>query len=171
MSVGSAISRMLLRVLDVMRRIMQAATVACLAIMVVAITVQVVGRYLLPFPIADAVEISTFAQVWLVLLGAGLACRADALFTVDLLGSRLSPAMERVRRLLVLVAGSVFLGMLLWGSLALLELGARQRAPTLQISMWWIYVSLPIGVSYFWIELAMRCLAPRADATGEGNAR
>ncbi|WP_372424423.1 TRAP transporter small permease [Salinarimonas chemoclinalis] len=165
MSVGSVA----LRALGVLRRLLQAATVACLAIMVLAITVQVVGRYLLPFPIADAVEISTFAQVWLVLLGAGLACRADALFTVDLVGSRLSPALERARRLLVLLAGSVFLGMLFWGSLSLLELGTRQRAPTLRIAMWWIYVSIPIGVAYFWIELAVRCLAPGLDRAGRND--
>ena len=66
--------------------------------------------------------------------------------------------LHRLRGWLILACGSVFLGLLLWGSFSLLGLGLRQRAPTLQIPMIWIYAALPIGFLYFWIELAVRSL-------------
>ena len=131
------------------------AAALCFVVMTGAITLQVLGRYLLPFPIADAVEISSFAQVWLVCLGAGLAVRHGALFTVDLFGGRLGPRMAFVRRVAVALLGFVFIAALFKGSLRLLAFGQFQTAPTLQIPMWIIYMALPIGLAYFAFELAM----------------
>jgi TRAP-type C4-dicarboxylate transport system permease small subunit len=39
--------------------------------MVVAVIVQVLGRYLLPIGIGNAVETAAFAQVWLACIGGG----------------------------------------------------------------------------------------------------
>lgn len=152
------------QVLSALRALFEAACALCFVVMTVSITVQVVGRYVLPFPIADAVEISSFAQVWLVCLGAGLAVRYRALFTVDLIGGRLGAAGHRARRVATAILGAIFVAALLKGSLRLIEFGQFQTAPTLQIPMWIIYLALPIGLVYFLVELVVAALEQAADA-------
>jgi TRAP-type transport system small permease protein len=160
-----------LAVAEMVRRLFEIATFFCLVVMVSSISVQVVGRYVFSFPIADAVEISTFAQVWLVCLGAGLAVRHNALFTVDVFVSSMSDRMRRLRDIGIFVCGSVFLFVLFWGSLSLLKIGTRQVAPTLQFAMWWVYIALPIGFFYFWLELLFRvCLPNDRSRDRQGDA-
>ena len=142
-------------VIELVRRLFELAGALCFVVMTVSITVQVVGRYVLPFQIADATEISSFAQVWLVCLGAGLAVRRRAMFAVDIFGGRLSPPLRVVRQALIAVLGLIFVAALLKGSVRLIEFGQFQTAPTLQIPMWIIYMALPIGLVYFLFELVV----------------
>lgn len=151
------------------RGVFATAAALCFVVMVGSITLQVLGRYVLPFPIADAVEVSSFAQVWLVCLGAGLAVRHRALFTVDLFGGRLSPRLSAARRVAVALLGLVFIAALFKGSLRLIAFGQFQTAPTLGIEMWIIYMALPIGLAYFLFELVVAVFEPPRVAGSGGR--
>ena len=53
--------------------------------MAVAVLIQVVGRYVFNYSIDWAAETATFAQIWMILLAAGLAMRTNLHVSVDAL--------------------------------------------------------------------------------------
>ena len=58
----------------------------------------------------------------------------------------------------LIAAGALwFLGVVVYGSLPLIELGwLFETSPVLQLPMWVIYLSLPLGAAYFALELVAR---------------
>lgn len=142
-----------MRILAILRRAVEFLCAACFIIMVCSITLQVAGRYIFSFRIADFVELSTFLQIWLVCLGSGLAVRYRALFAVDLMASRLSPRAKALQRFVTVVLAGVFVAAMIPGMKKLIAFGMIQTAPTLQFPMWVVYAALPVGLSYFMVEI------------------
>jgi TRAP-type C4-dicarboxylate transport system permease small subunit len=143
------------RLLAALRLTMTVLACALMVYMVVAVAAQVLSRYILSFPIAWASETATMAQIWMVLLGAGIAMRHDKHVGIDLLLNYLPPQVARLLTLLVLVLGLWFLWVVFQGSFRLLRVGAMQRMPALQLPMSWAYLVLPISAAYFALEFAI----------------
>ncbi len=151
-----------------LRALVNVIVVALYGFMCVAILVQVLGRYLFDFSISGAVESATFAQVWMVLLGAGVAMRLNMHNSMDLIARRLSKPVFRA--LLVLSAGAClwFLAITILGSFPLLEIGEFQTSPALQIPMSIPYLAVPIGCAYLALELVLLTIGKwRAGAAPE----
>lgn len=129
-----------------------AMLLALMAYMVGAVLMQVFGRYVFNYSITAAVETATFAQIWMVLLGAGYAMRQRMHVNIDVVIQML-PA-HWARLLLVPVAGLClwFLWVVFVGGVRLLDLGAIQRSPALQIPMTIPYLALPLAAVYFALE-------------------
>ena len=123
--------------------------------MMVAVLVQVAGRYLFNYSIAQASEIATFSQIWLVLLGAGVALAKGQHVAIDILPARLPLPWARAALLLIAAVVLSFLAVLAWGSQPLLRMGEFQTSPALRIQMKYIYLCLPIGAAYMALELLL----------------
>ena len=143
------------RLLGLLRRVVEIVLIGLLAIMLVAVSVQVAGRYVFNYSIPGADEVATFAQIWMVLLGAGYAMRMRLHVSIELVVERLPPLVARA--LLVPVAALClwFLWVVFEGGLLLMEVGAIQTSPSLQLSMDMPYAMLPIGAAYFALETAL----------------
>lgn len=139
-----------------------AVAVACYAYMVVAVTIQVVGRYLLPIQIGNAVETAAFAQVWLAALGAAYALRTGAVFAVDILPSLLPLPLARAVSLLLAAVSLCFLGVMIYGGVLLTQRGFHQTSPTLLLPMWTVFIAIPTGMAVMAIEVVVR-VADRWD--------
>ncbi len=138
-----------------LRRLVDLMLITLLALMVLLILAQVVGRYGFNRSIAGADEAATFAQIWMVLLGSGYAMRARLHVSIELVVERLPPLLARA--LLVPVGGLClwFLWVVFEGGLLLMQVGAWQTSPGLQIPMDIPYAMLPIGAAYFALETAL----------------
>ena len=79
------LGRFLALALKSVRAIMATAVILLFIYMVGAIFAQVIGRYVFNFSIAPAEETATFAQIWMVLLGAGVAMRRNQHVGIDIL--------------------------------------------------------------------------------------
>lgn len=135
-----------------LRHVMAVAVIGLFVIMTVSVLAQVGGRYVFNYSIAWAVETATYAQIWVVLLAGGIAMRHGLHMSVDLV---LSALPRRARQLLAIAIGLAciaFLGVIFTGSFRLLAIGEIQTSPVLGLSMWWIYLAIPIGSVYFAIE-------------------
>ena len=114
---------------------------------------QVLGRYIFNYSIDWAVETATWAQIWIVLLGSGLAMRRGMHVSIDVLAEMLPLQVARVTSVAIAIGCVWFLGVVFYGSLPLIEVGTFQTSPALQYPMWVIYMGLPIGASYFALEV------------------
>lgn len=134
--------------------------VACFVYMIVAVLAQVLGRYVFNYSISWTEETAKFAQIWVVLIGAGITMRRGLHVAVDVLAAMLP--LNLARALMVVVAAGClwFLGIIVYGSLPLIELGWMfETSPVLQVPMWTIYLCLPLGAFYFGIEIVLSVIA------------
>ena len=142
------------RLIAPLRRVVSALVLMFFAYMLLAVLVQVAGRYFV-FPIDWAAETATLAQIWMVLLAAGLAMRDRLHVSVDALVRLLPTTLQRLCALIVAFAGLWFLSLALRGSVDLLLAASIQRTPVLGLPMWLVYLSLPLGLLYFALELLL----------------
>lgn len=136
------------------------------AYMGLAVLIQVVGRYVFNYSIDWAAETATIAQIWMILLAAGLAMRDKLHVSVDALSNVLPAPILRMLTIVIAVPCLWFLWLAIAGSLTLIDIGRIQTSPVLQIPMWIPYLALPIGLSYFGLELVLTLVAKWQDPKG-----
>lgn len=156
------------RIVGVTRRVVSALVVVFFVYMLLAVLVQVVGRYF-AVSIDWAAETATLAQVWMVLLAAGIAMRENLHVRVDVLVNRLPEAVVRVLTLCVTVVCLWFLSLTIMGSLALVEVGRIAVSPVLRLPMWIAYLCLPLGLLYFAMELILALVSPSRKPEGDSG--
>ena len=143
------------RVCLVLRRAVSAIVVVLFSVMLIAVLAQVAGRYFFNFSIAQAAEIATFCQIWLVLLGAGVALARGQHVAIDVLPSQLPLPMARLALIAIALVSAAFLAVLAYGTLPLIKLGQFQTSPALQMPMKYMYACLPVGAIYMMLELVL----------------
>ena len=143
------------RVCLVLRGFVSAIVVVLFVIMLTAVLAQVAGRYFFNFAIAQAAEIATFSQIWLVLLGAGVALARGQHVAIDVLPSQLPLPLARLALIAIAAVSAAFLAVLAYGALPLIKLGQFQTSPALQMPMKYMYACLPVGAIYMMLELVL----------------
>ncbi|MGV2986116.1 TRAP transporter small permease [Vibrio sp. E150_011] len=144
---------MLLKLLNTIRLIIEKTTMILFFIMVTSVIIQVGGRYIFNYSIAWTTELATFSQVWLVILGAGIAVKDKMHAGVDVLIAKLSRRSQVIISYIVLSLCLAFLLITLWGTQQLLVIGSIQTSPALGVSMKYVYMVMPVGLSYIILEL------------------
>ena len=152
-----------------LRKLVAGLVVVFFTYMIVAVLVQIAGRYLFDFAIDWTAETATFAQIWMVLLAGGLAMHDNLHVSVDALTSRLPAAALRGLIVVVTLPCLWFLFQAIAGSLALIDIGRIQSSPVLRLPMWIPYLSLPIGLGYFGLEFLLAMIA-RWQSLGPGRS-
>ncbi|TEA73078.1 TRAP transporter small permease [Pollutimonas harenae] len=120
---------------------------------------QVIARFVLESP-ADWSEAWTRASlIWTVMLGVALAFRQGAMLSVEMLHSFLAPRNKRWLEHVILVICVSFLGFMAWAGGQMTWRVRFQTMPSLEVSISWVYISIPIGmvlailaVVAFWAE-------------------
>lgn len=116
-----------------------------LALMVVALLVQVFTRYVLNASMSGTEELARYCFVWCTMLGAGLCVASDdhAAVTIlnDNLKSRLKTVHQRTIQIIVLICGTI----LLVQGFKMIGITSRQVTPSLSLPMSVVYFSLVIG--------------------------
>ena len=141
--------------------------VVCFAYMILAVLAQVFGRYLFNYSISWTEETARFAQIWVVFMGAGIAMRFGWHVAVDALAAMLPRGVARALSVLIAAGCLWFLGVVVLGSLPLLELGwLFETSPVLLTPMWIVYLCIPIGALYFGLEIVLSVVERWGDPFG-----
>ncbi|MGC0251798.1 TRAP transporter small permease [Pseudactinotalea sp. Z1748] len=107
-----------------------------LAVMVLVVAYQILGRYL-PF-LSRALwteEIARMCLIWLVFLGAAVGVRTSEHFLIDLIPKRISDRAQRVIITLGLALVTVVAVVLFIGSLSFVETGTGRTSTTSGLSL------------------------------------
>jgi len=140
-------------------------------IMVGAVLLQVVVRSFTTFSLVGTEEVANYAQLWLVLVGSGVALRFGRHVAVDIVVSFLPQKIRFYISLLNAAAILWFLSLVFEGSLPLIDMGTFQKSPALGLPMWTMYASLSVGAVYMAFELVLSLLpGSEADRPAEPAA-
>lgn len=117
--------------------------------------VQVAGRYSIGFSLPWGEEIMRYTMVWVMMIG-GVACfwrvehmSIDALH--DMAPARLRPL---VRGALYGIAG-IFCFLLAWYGWPAAFANSRQYAAASGISMFWVYLAIPVGATLMIVQIVL----------------
>ena len=153
-----------------LRALIAVSVIVLFAYMTVAVLAQIIGRYVFNFSIDWAVESATFAQIWMVLLGAGYAMRRGLHVSVDILVTKLPTGVVRCLNLVITGLCLWFMGVVFEGSLGLIRVGALQTSSALQLPMNYPYLAIPVAMAYLALEFVLLMWARSFGGTARSKA-
>lgn len=116
------------------------------ASLTVIVIVQVISRTLFNFSFVWADEIGRYLMVWLAFVGVSVAFRDNEMAAMDLLANKVGKYKVVYQIILQLII--LFFGILsfIYGLKVCIDPSVRlQSSPSINLSMFWVYVSIPIG--------------------------
>jgi TRAP-type C4-dicarboxylate transport system permease small subunit len=141
------------KTLNITRKVINYLVIIFFVYMVLAVFYQVLGRYIFNYKLGAAAETATMAQIWMILLASGIAMRKNMHVGVDILLRKLNVKAQKIIVTVSTIVLSIFLIMVLKGSVQLIIVGAQSTSPAISIPMWIPYLSIPIGIFYIMLEL------------------
>lgn len=124
-----------------------------LGLMILLVLVQVLFRYVLKLPVAEAEEFARFSLIWAVMLGSTIAVRQKSHIAVEFFVDMFPPAVQRIIRSIAYFAYLAFMAILVIYGWKLAIKGMTQISPSTQIPVGWIAMSIPVSgfISLFYI--------------------
>ena len=119
--------------------------IAVVAVIAVVMMCAVFWRYGLDNSIPWSEEISKYLMVWLAFLGAPVALRHANHINIDLLMKIFPPRGEQFFHLIINLIIIGTMGIVFVKGIQFAQLGARQVASSVQISMLYMYIAVPVG--------------------------
>lgn len=140
----------------------------------VASVLQVLFRFVFQIPAAWTEETARYAFIWMMFVGAAAAVKKGSHISVDLLDSFLkNPSVKKKLNLvcklmfLIFCLATTYVGTKICISAA----GTTQRSPVLEISYFWVYLSMPVGMGLASFRLIQSFFVKASkDNEGEGGA-
>lgn len=151
------------------RRAVDILAIALLVAMVALIFAQVLGRYFFNYSISWSEESATFVQVWLVMLGSGIAMRNRQHVGIDLLVKKCPVPLQRLIKTAGLLLAAWLLVVIIIGSFSLITIGLIVKSAALQLPLAIPYAALPVGMAYFLLELTLITIPEIYDPLAVAN--
>ena len=144
---------------------------ACfLLLMIAAVSVQVVGR-VLHFKIPVTEEIGTYSLIWMTYIASIAVIIKGEHLTVDLFLNRYKPATRRIVRLFVDILVLIFCGLLVKFGYLLCQspIIINGKTPALQMSRLYVYLSVPIAMTFSTAYVVYDIIVAVADIVFKGG--
>lgn len=110
--------------------------------------INVVLRYIFKAGLVWAEEYARYAIIWIVMAGSGAAVRENMHMSITaLVDVTKGKTFHFIINMFVLVVSMIFSLFLVYAGIRLTSsmITNNQVSPALEIPLWWIYVSIPIG--------------------------
>jgi TRAP-type C4-dicarboxylate transport system permease small subunit len=127
--------------------------VGMVAAMTVTIIVQVFLRYLFLYSLSWSEEVARYLMIWVSFLGASLAVKYGFHIGVEFVVNRISERRRKVITLLAKLSMLFFLILFTIGGFQVAWAVRDQDSPALLFSMFFAYVSAPVGGIFMIIQL------------------
>lgn len=117
----------------------------CLFAVFALVTAQVASRFIFNFSLAAASELSIYAMIWSVFLGAAVAFRQQGHIAMDILKTRLPATWDKLANVLIFLVLAVFLCLVIVKGYELSERAMLQRSPAAGLPVGYIAFAMPVG--------------------------
>ena len=117
----------------------------CLFAVFALVTAQVASRFLFNFSLAAASELSIYAMIWSVFLGAAVAFRHQGHIAMDIVKARLPKSLDRIANILIFCVLAIFLCLIIVKGYDLSERAMLQRSPAAGLPVGYIVFAMPVG--------------------------
>ena len=139
------VERILGRINDFFVKLAKRLCIYLLAVMTAIVLTGVFFRYVLNNAIPWTEEVSKFLMIWMALMGAPVGLQMGTHVGIEALKNALR---GRPHFSLLLLGQLIILSLLLvWikEGLAMTQMAMRQTASSIEISLGWIYLAIPVG--------------------------
>jgi TRAP-type C4-dicarboxylate transport system permease small subunit len=126
-------------------RALELLTLVGMSVVFATVVAEVILRYGFGSSLIFSEELTRYTMVWVAFLGGVVALRDGAHVATGGVGDRFGPAVGRAASLLADGLALLFLLTLAWASVQTLPNQRDQYTTTLEISIFWFYLAIPIG--------------------------
>lgn len=137
--------KLFLSLMDQINRLLKAILVISLAITLVALSCQVLFRYVLEQPLSWTEELSRYLMIWITFLGAAMAVRHQRLIKLEIIYLLFPGNGKKVVLILAGFLSCLFYAILIVFGYTILDTVVVQHSPALHISMAIPYAAIPVG--------------------------
>lgn len=130
--------------LDLLEKMTKCLAALFLGAVFVLVTAQVASRYLLEFSFAAASELSIYAMVWSVFLGAAVAFRSNQHIAMDIVKTIVPDGLARLFNIIIFVCLTLFLGVIIVNGYDLSLRAMRQMSPAAGLPVGYVSMAMPI---------------------------
>ena len=159
------------RLSDWVNRCVQYVGFVQLSLMTLIIILQVFYRYVLGSSLSWSEESARFLFIWIVLLGASMGVKEGFHVAVTLFKDWLPRRIKAgVDILFTLLTGVMAAVMVVYGW-SIADTVSIQQSPAVRISMFWVYLAIPVSGALMLVHLAARLveLSLAFNAAGKGD--
>jgi len=152
-------------------RLVESLVILLAGIIVAIVTAEVTLRYLFSHSMIFTEELSRYLMVWIVFLGSALAIRDGSHIHIQILVKRLGPRMQQNVKLTSYALIIAFLVFITVEGLKILPRQLQQMCITIDISLFYFYLAIPVGsilMIIFLLPIIRQTLAGKSPA---GNKR
>lgn len=143
-------------VINIIRKINEAAVIIVLALLSTFVVAQVVCRYALGAPLTWSEELARYMQIWMVMLGSAVMMRKGGHLAIDLVTASLPERIKKATDFIVFVSIIVFFSIVCYQGIFLTINAGRQTSQALNMPMSYVYASLPVGGALILMETVIR---------------
>jgi TRAP-type C4-dicarboxylate transport system permease small subunit len=122
-------------------------------LMIVIILYGVLSRYVLHHSISWYEELAVMLMIWIVFLGSSIALHQKEHIGMTVLKDKLKPTVKKYFDLGILTIILIFLAIVCYGGFKLAFSVIPQKTPSLRISYFWAYSSLPVGCVLMMVQV------------------
>jgi TRAP-type C4-dicarboxylate transport system permease small subunit len=126
-------------------RVLETLTLIGISVVSATVVVEVILRYGFGSSLIFTEELTRYTMVWVAFLGGVVALRDGAHVATGGIGDRFGPAVGRAASLLADGLALLFLLTLAWASIQTLPNQRDQYTTTLEVSIFWFYLAIPVG--------------------------
>jgi len=146
---------------SIFNRIEEAISSVCLAGMTIIIAVQVFNRYVLQSSLDWSEELARYLFIWSVYVGCSYATQQDRHLEVTIFRNLFGPKVAKFVTVAAYICTFGFCVLVTFWGVQMIQFlaGTGQKTPALEVQMYWVYLSLPIGMGFMSLRTLQRLIA------------
>ena len=143
--------------------------IVLMLVMTVAVSAQILFRYVFNVPLGRSEEMARFAFVWVSFFGASALMRAREHINVTVFLDRFPPRLQAPAVFIANVGAVICVYFFLVGGIALTTNEWAQLAPATEIPMGWVYLVIPVSSGLMGIWVVAQTIEAALQLCGRGQ--